>query len=77
MVAVITSVLAGSGVGLLAAVVSWHSLVAALLAGGVVAVAALWLLMRYQRSVWQRAGTTPLFESDESDESDDGGEPGS
>jgi hypothetical protein len=72
MVAVITAVLAGSGVGLLAAVVSGHSLVAALLAGGVVAVAALWLLMRYQRSVWQRSGTTPLFESEQIDTGDDG-----
>src|SRR5437870_4568601 len=38
MVAVITAVLAGSAVGLLAAVVSDHSLAAALVAGGVVAV---------------------------------------
>ena len=48
MVAVITAVLAGSAAGLLAAVVSGHSLVAALVTGVVVAAAALTGLMRYQ-----------------------------
>ena len=46
MVAVITAVLAGSAGGLLAAVASGHSLVAALVAGVVVAAAALTGLMR-------------------------------
>jgi hypothetical protein len=49
MVAVITAVLAGSAGGLLAAVASGHSLVAAPVAGVVVAAAALTGLMRYQK----------------------------
>ena len=57
MVAVITAVLAGSAGGLLVAVVSGHSLVAALVAGVVVAAAALTGLMRYQNSAWIRATT--------------------
>ena len=56
MVAVITAVLAGSAIGLLAAVASEHSLVAALVAGGVVAVAALAAMMRFSspRGNWPR-----------------------
>lgn len=54
MVAVITSVLAGSAGGLLAAAVSGHSLPAALAAGVVVAAATLTALMRYQNSAWIR-----------------------
>lgn len=61
MVAVITAVLSGSAGGLLAAVVSGHSLVAALVAGVVVAAAALTGLMRYQNSVWIRGNTASLF----------------
>jgi hypothetical protein len=57
MVSVITAVLAGSAGGLLAAVISGHSLAAALVAGVVVAAAALTGLMRYQNSAWIR-GTT-------------------
>ncbi|HKF16244.1 MAG TPA: hypothetical protein VKF14_03450 [Candidatus Dormibacteraeota bacterium] len=57
MVAVITAVLAGSAGGLLAAVASGHSLVAALIAGVVVAAAALTGLMRYQNSAWIRGST--------------------
>ncbi len=57
MVGVVTAVLAGSAAGLLAAVVSGHSLVAALVAGVLVAVIALVWLMRYQRSAWERIGT--------------------
>ncbi|MBV8989850.1 MAG: hypothetical protein JO372_14945 [Solirubrobacterales bacterium] len=60
MVAVITAVLAGAGIGLLAAVASGHSLAAALIAGGVVFGAALGALMRYQRSSWARAVSAPL-----------------
>jgi hypothetical protein len=59
MIAVITAVLSGSAGGLLAAVVSGHSLVAALVAGVVVATAALSGLMRYQNSAWIR-GTAGL-----------------
>jgi hypothetical protein len=57
MVAVITAVLCGSAGGLLAAVISGRSLVAALAVGVVVAVAALTGLMRYQNAAWIR-GTT-------------------
>ena len=66
MVAVITAVLAGSAAGLLAAVASDHSLPAALVAGGVVAVAALGALMSYQRSAWEDAASAPVsFDSDD------------
>ena len=61
MVAVITAVLAGSAGGLLAAVASGHSLVAALVAGVVVAAGALTGLMRYQNSAWIRGSTVSLF----------------
>ena len=61
MVAVITAVLAGSAGGLLAAVASAHSLVAALVAGVVVAAAALTGLMRYQNSAWIRGSRASLF----------------
>ena len=60
----ITAVLAGSAGGLLAAVVSGHSLVAALIAGMVVAVAALTGLMRYQNSAWIRGTTASLSPAD-------------
>jgi hypothetical protein len=63
MVGVITAVLAGSGTGLLAAVASDHSLTAALVTGGVAAVAALAAMMRYQQSGWERAATVPLCHS--------------
>jgi hypothetical protein len=59
MVAVITAVLAGSAVGLLTAIVSDHSLAAALAAGGAAAVAALAALMRYQASAWKRSASMP------------------
>jgi hypothetical protein len=61
MIAVITAVLAGSAGGLLAAIASGHSLVAALVVGVVVAAAALTALMRYQSSTWIRGSTTSLF----------------
>ena len=60
MVAVVTAVLAGSAGGLLAAVASGHSLVAALVVGVVVAAAALTGLMRYQNSAWIRGSTVSL-----------------
>ena len=47
--------------GLLAAVVSGHSLIAALVAGVVVAAAALTGLMWYQHSAWIRGSTVSLF----------------
>jgi ABC-type antimicrobial peptide transport system ATPase subunit len=58
---VITAVLAGSAGGLLGAVVSGHSLVAALIAGVLAAAAALTGLMRYQHSSWIRGTTASLF----------------
>jgi hypothetical protein len=61
MVAVITAVLSGSAAGLLAALVSGHSLVAALVAGVVVAAAALTGLMRYQHSAWIRGTKASLI----------------
>jgi hypothetical protein len=60
MVAVVTAVLAGSAIGLLAAVVSEHSLAAALVAGGVVALAALAGMMRRQQSAGERASSAPV-----------------
>ena len=62
-VAVITAVLAGSAAGLLAAVASDHSLTAALIPGGAVAVAALAAMMRYQHSVWERSAAVPLSDA--------------
>jgi hypothetical protein len=61
MVAVATAVLAGSAVGLLAAIVSAHSLAAALAAGGTAAVATLTALMRRQGSVWKRFISIPII----------------
>jgi len=52
MIAVVTSVLAGASVAVLVAVVSDHSLAGALVAGGLVAVAGLGAMMRYQSVVW-------------------------
>jgi hypothetical protein len=65
MVGVVTAVLAGSAVGLLAAITADHSLIAALVAGTVVAVATLAWLMRHQRSAWKQARAAPLFADEE------------
>jgi hypothetical protein len=66
MVAVITAVLAGSAIGLLAAVASKHSLAAALAAGGLVALASLAAMMRRQQSAWEQATSAPVsFEEDD------------
>lgn len=54
MVAVITSVLAGSTAGLVAAVASDHSAVIGFIVGGAVGAAALFAMMRYQHSAWQQ-----------------------
>jgi hypothetical protein len=61
MVGVVTAVLAGSAAGLFAAVVSGKLLVAALLAGVLVAVAVLVVLMRFQTAAWDRAGKASPF----------------
>jgi ABC-type uncharacterized transport system YnjBCD permease subunit len=65
MVGVITAVLAGSAAGLLAAVAADHSLIAALVAGAVVAMVVLVSPMRFQDSTWKRAGTALLFTEEE------------
>jgi hypothetical protein len=65
MVAMITAVLAGSAAGLLAAATLGHSLVAALAIGVLVAVVALFGMMRYQRSTLKPAITGALFAADE------------
>jgi hypothetical protein len=59
MVAVITSVLAGSTAALAAILISDHSLAAALISGGLVALLVLATLMRFQRSVWERDSAAP------------------
>jgi hypothetical protein len=65
MVAVITSVLAGSTAGLLAAVSSNESLPIGLAIGGVVGAAALAAMMRYHRKVWRRAAAVSFSGEDE------------
>jgi hypothetical protein len=55
MVAVITAALAASGVGLAAALLSHHSLAAALIAGAVAFAALLAALSRAQGAAWRRA----------------------
>ena len=60
LVAVITSMLIGSAVGVLAAVISDHSLLAALLAGGLVGGLVLAALMGYQDAARRRGGAAPL-----------------
>ena len=57
MVAVVTGVLAGATVALLVAVVTSHSLAAALSAGGVVAVATILVLMEHQHREWINSGS--------------------
>ena len=58
MVGAVTAVLAGSAVGLLAAVVSDHLLIVALIAGVLVATAVLAALIHFQVSTWRRAAAT-------------------
>jgi hypothetical protein len=60
MVAVITSVLAGSTAALVAILISDHSLAAALILGAVVAVPALIAMISRQNSAWNRAAAEPL-----------------
>jgi hypothetical protein len=55
MVGVITAVLTGGTAALAAIRISDHSLAAALIAGGLVALFVLGALMRFQRSAWERA----------------------
>lgn len=55
MVAVVTAALVGGGAGLLASVLSSHSLAVSLPVGAVVAAAALAALTEFQRATWLRA----------------------
>ena len=57
--AVVTSVLTGATAGLLAVVISKHSLGAALAAGGVSALGGMAALMRYQYAAWKRNVASP------------------
>jgi len=52
MVGVVTAVLTGSAAGLIAAVAAGHSGVAGFVTGGMVALAVLVALMRFQSSAW-------------------------
>jgi hypothetical protein len=65
MIAVITAVLSCPAGGLLAAVLTGHSVVAALVVGVVVAAAALAGLMRYQNSAWIRGTAASVFPGSE------------
>ncbi len=67
LVALITSVLTGSAVGVLAAVISDHSLPIAPLAGGPVGALLLAVLMRHQDAAWTRVGTAPLIADTDTD----------
>ncbi len=60
MVGVITAVLAGATVGLAVALISDHSLVAALASGAAVGVVTLAALVRFHRAAWRRAEASPL-----------------
>jgi hypothetical protein len=60
MVAVITSVLAGSTAALAAILISDHSLAAALIVGAVVALPGLIAMISRQNSAWNRAAAEPL-----------------
>jgi hypothetical protein len=57
-------VLAGSAAGLGAALLTDNSLAASLVVGVVFAGAGLFVLMRYQATVWKRALAAPLFVND-------------
>jgi hypothetical protein len=60
MVGLVTAVLAGSAAGLMAAVVSDHVLIAALIAGVLVAIAVFGALIHFQVSAWRRAAALLL-----------------
>jgi hypothetical protein len=68
MVGVITAVLAGATAGLIAIVVSSHSLAAGLVSSIVVALATIVVLMRFQESAFEQTRATPLpadFDTDQ------------
>jgi hypothetical protein len=61
MVAVITSVLAGSTAALAAILIFDHSLAAAVISGTLIAVPTMFAMIRYQDSEWERAAADPLM----------------
>jgi hypothetical protein len=61
MVSVVTAVLAGSGAGILGAVLSGANLVAALVTGVVVGGAVMVILMHIQAATWRRVSAAALF----------------
>jgi ABC-type sugar transport system permease subunit len=65
MVAVITSVLAGSTAALAAALIFDHSLAAAVISGTLVALPTLVAMIRHQDSAWHRAAAEPLTPGDD------------
>ena len=64
MLAVVNAVLAGSAVGLIAAIAAGHSAVAGFVVGGVVGAAVLASMMWYQYRGWAQGVRTRLFEDD-------------
>ena len=60
MVAVITAVLAGSTAAIAASLIFDHSLAAAIIAGTLVALPAVFTMIRHQNSTWERASVEPL-----------------
>jgi hypothetical protein len=63
MTAVITAVLTGAEAGV-AVVAAFDIAAAALASGGGVALGVLFVLMRYQRGVWERAATEPFTDAE-------------
>ena len=64
MVGVVTAVLGGSAVGLLAAIAASHSTVTGFVAGGIAALAILVALMHVQSVAWGRIALHRFFEGD-------------
>jgi hypothetical protein len=65
MIAVITAVLAGSTAVLAAILIFDHSLAAAVISGGVVAVPVMIAMIRHEDLAWQRAAVEPLEPGEE------------
>jgi len=64
LVGVVTAVLAGSAVGLLAAIAANHSAVAGFVAGGIAALVTLIALMHVQSVAWKQIAQHRYFEGD-------------
>jgi hypothetical protein len=61
MISVVTAVVAGSAVGLLVALLSGHSLAAAVCSGVVAGIVVAAAMLRYQRRAWDRTMAEPLI----------------